>query len=181
MKKALLIVFIAAILIVSCKKTEEPQTSLEKEVQEIEVPEQETTSLDKVEKEVEEAVTEISNATQERPKETILKEGQFKIQNVVTYGTVLVVEREGKKYVVFERFSTTPFPQTNVYLSMETTSNPAIFTKKGINLGPLKAEKEEQEYQIPDDTMIEIYRAVILYTPKKNAVLAYAPINPILK
>lgn len=183
---AMLVIFL---FVMACAKKPEPapQPIVEQEIEQIEaeISEEAPTpsQVEEVDKQVKEVVVEVGNLTQKtRPKETILKEGQFKVQNAVTFGNALIVEREnGKKFLVFERFSTTPFPQTNVYLSLETTSNPAIFTEKGINLGPLKAEKGEQEYEIPDDAVIEIYRAVILFTPKKNAVLAYAPLNPILK
>jgi len=171
------------LILIACGKKEvsqQPEIELQEIAQELPSDEEITTP------EIEEAAEEIKDINEEKNKtfvvkETVLKEGKFRIQTTPTFGDVLIVERNTFKYLVFERFSTVPMPQTNVYLSLETTSNPSTIQKKSILLGPLKAEKGSQEYELPGDIVIELYRSVVLYSPERNSVLGYAPLNPVLE
>ncbi len=74
-----------------------------------------------------------------------------------TSGTAKVVEQDGKKYLVLENFKTTNGPDLFVYLAKDKDAT------EFVNLGALKGNIGNQQYEIPDDINLNDYDNALIW------------------
>jgi hypothetical protein len=73
-------------------------------------------------------------------------------------GKVKTVMAAGKTYVRFEEFEVTNGPDLKVYLIKE-----GMNTGEGIDLGTLKGNKGNQNYELPSDVDLTMYNKVVIW------------------
>ncbi len=74
-----------------------------------------------------------------------------------TSGFAKVVKIDGKRYLSLENFKTTNGPDLYVYLSTDTG------TENFVNLGELRGNVGNQNYEIPDDIELGSYDNVLIW------------------
>ncbi len=74
-----------------------------------------------------------------------------------TSGTAKIINIERKRYLSFENFETTNGPDLFVYLSTDKSSDDFV------NLGRLKGNIGNQNYEIPDDVDLEKYDNAVIW------------------
>ncbi|MEK7151694.1 MAG: DM13 domain-containing protein [Patescibacteria group bacterium] len=88
-------------------------------------------------------------------------------------GTAQIIEQEGKRYLRFENFEVTNGPDLFVYLSeSKTPGNDLKSLDKYINLGRLKGNVGNQNYEIPEP--FRGYDTVIIWCQKFGVLFSYA-------
>jgi hypothetical protein len=81
-----------------------------------------------------------------------------------TVGQVRVVELEdGRRFVRFEDFETSNGPDLFVYLSTGPADGSAGFTDDFVDLGVLKGNIGDQNYELPADVDLARYTSVVVY------------------
>ncbi|GGE79314.1 DM13 domain-containing protein [Priestia taiwanensis] len=73
-------------------------------------------------------------------------------------GNAKTVMADGKTYIRFEEFEVTNGPDLNVYVVKE-----GMDTSEGIDLGKLKGNKGNQNYEIPSDVDLMEYNKVVVW------------------
>ena len=74
-----------------------------------------------------------------------------------TSGVTRVIKIDGKRYLSLENFKTTNGPDLYVYLATNK------YSKKFVNLGRLKGNVGDQNYEIPDDVDINSHNNVLIW------------------
>lgn len=88
-------------------------------------------------------------------------------------GTAKIIEQDGKRYLRFENFEVTNGPDLYVYLSeSKTPGNNLKSIDKYINLGPLKGNIGDQNYEIPEP--FRGYDTAIIWCQKFGVLFSYA-------
>ncbi len=84
---------------------------------------------------------------------------------------------EGEYFLRLENFEVTNGPQLHVILGMD--ENPYNHDTLGdyLDLGPLKGDIGDQNYDIPADTDLENYGSIVIYCVPFRAIFAIAPIR----
>ena len=103
-----------------------------------------------------------------------LLESQWTSREHETTGSVIVTEEGGKKYLRFVNLNTSNGPDLKVYISKSLASDhsPVDF----INLGDLKGNIGDANYEIPSDVEIAEYKYVTIWCKRFSASFADAPI-----
>jgi hypothetical protein len=107
--------------------------------------------------------------------------GQFHSVAHKTEGTASVHDLgEGRRVLRFTDFATSNGPDVRVYLiAASDASDNATVTKAGyIELGKLKGNQGDQNYEIPADTDLTRYRAVTIWCHRFAVNFATAPLTP---
>ncbi len=91
-------------------------------------------------------------------------------------GTATVYELpEGNRVLRFEDFQSTNGPQLHVFLSKENpTTTFAGLGEDAIDLGPLKGNIGNQNYDIPADINLDEYQSVVIYCVPFSVVFSSA-------
>lgn len=99
-----------------------------------------------------------------------LVSGSFKGLAHVTNGEAAVFEVGGKRVLRFTGFSTSNGPDVHVYLvAAADASDDATVRYSGfINLGKLKGNKGDQNYELPANVDLSTYRSVSLWCQRFN-------------
>ena len=92
------------------------------------------------------------------------------IHNAEGFARVLPLD-EGSQILRLENFKTTNGPDLYVYLS--TDENASDF----VNLGRLKANNGNQNYEIPDDVDLEKYDQVLIWCKSFSVLFGSAELN----
>jgi len=92
------------------------------------------------------------------------------IHNAEGFAKVLPLD-EGSQILRLENFKTTNGPDLYVYLS--TDENASDF----VNLGMLKANNGNQNYEIPDDVDLEKYDKVLIWCKSFSVLFGSAELN----
>jgi len=95
----------------------------------------------------------------------VLSSGRFRSYEHATSGRARVLElADGRRYVRFDRFSTSNGPALKVYLSAASATGPGdAFDDRYVDLGDLKGNLGEQNYAIPRGVDPDRYRSVVVW------------------
>jgi hypothetical protein len=108
-----------------------------------------------------------------------LATGQFRSLAHETKGTVTVFQTpDGKKTLRLTDFATSNGPDVHVYLVAATDAkDDATVTKAGfIDIGSLKGNIGDQNYDLPADTDLSKYRAVTIWCKRFSVNFGTAPL-----
>jgi len=105
--------------------------------------------------------------------------GSFRSIDHETSGKATLSEAgDGHHYVRFADFRTENGPDVVVYLSTaESTASGTQFTQDFVDLGALKGNIGNQNYQVPDGTDLEKFKSVVVWCRRFNVAFGAAPLN----
>jgi hypothetical protein len=110
-----------------------------------------------------------------------LAEGQFISLEHGSRGRALVVETEdGKRFLRFEEFETSNGPDLLVYLSSKTPSGTDDwhgYDQDFVDLGPLKGNVGDQNYEIPGDVDLDRYSTAVVWCRRFEVGFAAATLT----
>lgn len=114
-----------------------------------------------------EAITEVMEAAK-------LYSGTFRdgVKKYKTSGSVQTLIVDEKVFLRFEDFETTNGPDLFVYLVM-----PGTETKEGINLGALKGNIGNQNYEVPLGVDFSQYQTVVIWCKAFDSDFGYADLE----
>lgn len=102
----------------------------------------------------------------------------FETYDHETTGTVQVLTSGAKTYVRLEDLRTSNGPDVVVYLSAAPASGPeAAFEEEPVNLGSLKGNVGDQNYEVPEGTDLDRYRTVVIWCRRFSVAFAAAPLS----
>ncbi|WP_214480657.1 DM13 domain-containing protein [Bacillus sp. SM2101] len=84
-------------------------------------------------------------------------------------GNAFTVTADGKMYIRFEQFSVTNGPDLKVYLTKEGQP-----TSEGVDLGKLKGNQGDQNYEIPEGVDLSEYNKVVVWCRAFDVDFGYA-------
>ncbi len=111
----------------------------------------------------------------------ILSEGNFHGVAHETNGTATIYRLpDGKRVLRFTNFETSNGPEVNVYLVAANDANDNdTVTKAGfVSLGPIKGNKGDQNYELPENLDLNQYRAVTVWCKRFGVNFGTAPLAP---
>lgn len=104
--------------------------------------------------------------------------GRFQSYAHQTSGELKVVKADGKTYVRFENFKTDNGPDLVVYLSPTASTGPeGSFADNPVNLGELKGNVGNQNYEVPAGTDLSKYRSVVVWCKRFSVAFGAAPLT----
>jgi hypothetical protein len=110
-----------------------------------------------------------------------LATGRFHSVAHETHGTATIQDVGGGRRVLrLTDFATSNGPDVRVYLvaATDASDNDAV-TKAGfVELGKLKGNQGDQNYDVPDDLDLSQYRAVTIWCRRFSVNFATAPLTP---
>ena len=112
--------------------------------------------------------------------ETALASGSFHSVAHDTKGTASIYHlADGKRILRLTNFETSNGPDVHVYLITANDARDSETVKKGgfLELGSLKGNIGDQNYQIPADTDLAKYRAVTIWCKRFSVNFGTAPLN----
>ena len=107
--------------------------------------------------------------------------GRFHSVAHETHGTATIQDLGGGRRVLrLTDFATSNGPDVRVYLvAAPDASDNATVTKAGfVELGKLKGNEGDQNYDVPDDLDLTHYRAVTIWCRRFSVNFATAPLTP---
>lgn len=107
-----------------------------------------------------------------------IAQGDFKSYAHETKGTASIVETEGKKFLRLTSFSTSNGPDVRVYLVKGSDSSQDAVKSNGfIELGSLKGNIGNQNYEIPSNVDLNEYKAVAIWCARFGVDFGGATLN----
>ncbi len=105
--------------------------------------------------------------------------GTFRSLDHTTSGTAtLAMAEDGKYYVRLDDFSTENGPDLFVYLSTApATADGSEFAEDFIDLGALKGNIGDQNYQVPERTDLEKYQSIVIWCRRFTSPFGAAPLE----
>ena len=106
--------------------------------------------------------------------------GSFHTVAHETRGTATLLELDGKRILRLTDFATSNGPDVRVYLvaAPDAADNETV-TKAGfVELGKLKGNQGDQNYDVPADLDLNQYRAVTIWCARFGVNFATAPLTP---
>ena len=110
-----------------------------------------------------------------------LAAGRFHSVAHETHGTATIQDiGAGRRVLRLTQFATSNGPDVRVYLvAAPDASDDATVTKAGyVELGKLKGNEGDQNYDVPDDLDLSRYRAVTIWCRRFSVNFATAPLTP---
>jgi Electron transfer DM13 len=97
-----------------------------------------------------------------------------------THGTATILDVGGKRILRLTDFATSNGPDVRVYLvAAGDASDNETVTKAGfVELGKLKGNQGDQNYDVPSDLDLAKYRAVTIWCRRFSVNFATAPLTP---
>jgi len=93
-------------------------------------------------------------------------------------GTALLIEVDGKRYLRFEDLDVSNGPDLKVYLSpARATSEESAFDDAVVNLGDLKGNIGDQNYEIARDVELDGFRSAVVWCKRFGVGFAVAPLG----
>lgn len=119
---------------------------------------------------------DLAPATDAPPADLELRRGSFISRDHGTSGSVRVVElADGQRFVRLDDLSTDNGPDLFVYLSTNPAEGPeGAFDDEFVNLGRLKGNKGNQNYEIPAEVAIEDWASVVIWCDRFNSAFGAA-------
>ncbi|MDQ3645416.1 MAG: DM13 domain-containing protein [Actinomycetota bacterium] len=95
----------------------------------------------------------------------VLAEGTFQSLDHETTGAVRIIQLDsGERYLRFEDLATSNGPDLRVYLSEIPASDDShAYGERFIDLGPLKGNRGDQNYEIPAGTDLSRYKSAVVW------------------
>jgi len=109
-----------------------------------------------------------------------LATGRFHSVAHETHGTATIQDVGGRRVLRLTDFATSNGPDVRVYLvaTTDASANKTV-TKAGfVELGKLKGNEGDQNYDVPDDLDLSRYRAVTIWCRRFSVNFATAPLTP---
>ena len=125
-------------------------------------------------------VNETMPAGLENGSETVLASGSFHGVAHDTKGTASIYHlADGKRILRLTNFETSNGPDVHVYLITANDARDSETVKKGgfLELGSLKGNIGDQNYEIPADADLARYRAVTIWCKRFSVNFGTAPLN----
>ena len=112
--------------------------------------------------------------------QTVLTSGSFHSVAHETKGTASIYQLAGGKRILrFTNFETSNGPDVHVYLIAANDASDSVTVKKAgfLELGSLKGNIGDQNYDIPSDADLMKYRAVTIWCKRLSVNFGTAPLN----
>jgi electron transfer DM13 len=111
----------------------------------------------------------------------VLAQGEFRSLAHGSSGTVLVVDQpDGSRILRFEDLDTSNGPDLRVYLSkVPAGDDAAAFDDEVIDLGALKGNQGDQNYEIPESIDEAAYRCAVVWCRRFTVGFAAAPLDSV--
>lgn len=111
----------------------------------------------------------------------VLAQGEFHALSHPGSGIANVLELgDGQRILRLEAFATDNGPDLFVWLSSaEADAEESAFTEDFVDLGRLKGNQGNQNYDIPADVDLERYRSVVIWCRRFSVGFTAAPLNPV--
>jgi hypothetical protein len=125
-------------------------------------------------------VNEAMPADSANGSETVLASGSFHSVAHGSKGTASIYElADGKRILRFTNFETSNGPDVHVYLIAANDASDSETVKKAgfLELGSLKGNIGDQNYDIPSDADLTKYRAVTIWCKRFSVNFGTAPLN----
>ena len=108
----------------------------------------------------------------------LLAEGPFRALDHSVHGKALLVELgDGSKFLRFEDFEVENGPDLKVYLSAASAKGSSGFTDDFVDLGDLKGNVGDQNYELPNGISLDRYRSVVVWCRRFSVGFAVAPLE----
>jgi hypothetical protein len=134
-----------------------------------------------VNKRVNEGMTTASASTETGAAPARLLGGSFHSVAHETRGTATILDVGGKRVLRLTDFATSNGPDVRVYLvAARDASDNETVTKAGfVELGKLKGNQGNQNYDVPSNLDLAKYRAVTIWCRRFSVNFATAPLAPV--
>ena len=108
-----------------------------------------------------------------------LASGAFKGYAHETKGDASIYQVNGKRVLRLAKFETSNGPDVHVYLvaAPDAMDDATVKTAGFIDLGPMKGNKGDQNYEVPDNVDLTKYRAVTIWCARFNVNFGTAPLK----
>jgi len=128
---------------------------------------------------VNQTVSEAFPATSQTPQ--ALLTGQFTGYTHPTEGTATIYQLEGKRILRLTDFKTSNGPDVRVYLvaAPDVTDNATVAKAGFVELGTLKGNIGDQNYDVPDSVDLDKYRAATIWCKRFSVNFGTAPLTPV--
>jgi hypothetical protein len=124
-----------------------------------------------IDKKVNETLPQTEVKSKEIKQQHVISEGQFQSGVHETAGTATIYQlADGKRILRLTNFSTSNGPDVRVVLvpTKQLKNNEDVKNYKYIELGKLKGNKGDQNYEIPDEIDVSAYGAVSVWCKRFN-------------
>ena len=124
------------------------------------------------------AVSQSTAAGPQRPQK--LLSGQFKGYAHETEGTAAIYGMEDKRILRLTNFKTSNGPDVHVYLvaAPDVPDDATVKTAGFVDLGSMKGNVGDQNYDVPDTLDLRRYRAVTIWCKRFSINFGTAPLAP---
>jgi Electron transfer DM13 len=115
------------------------------------------------------------------PQTSVLATGRFHSVSHETSGVATIHQLgDGKRLVRFTTFETSNGPDVRVYLvaAKDATDNETVTRAGFVDLGAMKGNKGDQNYDIPTDVDLSQYQSVTIWCRRFGVNFATAPLPP---
>lgn len=133
-----------------------------------------------VDKQVNEELTTTAAAQARAAGPVALAIGAFHSVAHETRGTAAVLEIDGKRILRLTNFATSNGPDVRVYLvaAPDAADNETVTSAGFVELGKLKGNQGDQNYDVPAGLDLAQYRAVTIWCARFGVNFATAPLTP---
>jgi hypothetical protein len=133
-----------------------------------------------VNREVHEASPDVAQTVAQDARPKVLAAGMFHSVAHTTKGTATVHETADGRVLRLTDFATSNGPAVHVYLIAAPDADDAETVKKAepIDLGEMKGNRGDQNYELPAGTDLAKYRAVTIWCARFDVNFATAPLAP---
>src|SRR3954454_8507041 len=109
-----------------------------------------------------------------------LAAGRFHSVAHETHGTATIQDIGGRRGPRLTEFATSNGPDVRVYLvaTTDASDNETVTNAGFVELGKLKGNQGDQNYDVPDDLDLSQYRAVTIWCRRFSVNFATAPLTP---
>lgn len=109
-----------------------------------------------------------------------LAKGQFKGYAHETAGSAAIFEVEGKRVLRLTNFKTSNGPDVHVYLvaAKDAMDNDTVKSAGFVDLGPMKGNIGDQNYDVPSNLDLSKYAAVTIWCARFSVNFGTAPMSP---
>jgi Electron transfer DM13 len=106
--------------------------------------------------------------------------GQFEGYAHPTDGTASIYRMDGKRILRLTNFRTSNGPDVHVYMiaAPNATDDATVKNAPFVDLGIMKGNIGDQNYDVPDSVDLERYRAVVIWCKRFNVNFGTAPLAP---
>ena len=120
-------------------------------------------------------------STARDPQTTVLATGRFhSVAHETSGGATIHQLGDGKRLVRFTMFETSNGPDVRVYLvaAKDAVDNDTVTRAGFIDLGAMKGNKGDQNYEVPTNLDLSQYQSVTIWCRRFGVNFATAPLTP---